>query len=202
MLKNAIHYLLILIKYLILDIARYFHDLHQRACWAVRGVFIAHGAMLRTHRSDALVLAPGVSVGPGSLLLVAEDKRSHAPVASRMEVGRNSVVNEYCNIRAAGGAIKIGENCLLAQMITIVASNHSIEHGINIIEQPWSVARNSVYIGDDVWVGANAVILPGSVIESGAIIAAGAVVRAHVPSNEIWGGVPARRLGSRMAYAH
>jgi acetyltransferase-like isoleucine patch superfamily enzyme len=52
-------------------------------------------------------------------------------------------------------------------------------------------------IGCDVWIGCHVTILPGVTIGDGAIIAAGAVVNKNVPSFEIWGGVPARKLGER-----
>jgi acetyltransferase-like isoleucine patch superfamily enzyme len=54
-----------------------------------------------------------------------------------------------------------------------------------------------VTLDTDVWIGANAVLLKGVTIGKGAIVAAGAVVRNSIPSYEIWGGVPARKLGER-----
>jgi len=49
-------------------------------------------------------------------------------------------------------------------------------------------------VGANVWVGANCVLLPGVTIGDNALIAAGSVVTRDVPPNEIWGGVPARKL--------
>ncbi|MEO7067511.1 MAG: DapH/DapD/GlmU-related protein [Rhodanobacter sp.] len=54
-------------------------------------------------------------------------------------------------------------------------------------------------IGDGVWIGAHAVILRGVQIGDCAVVAAGAVVTRNVPAREIWGGVPARRIGVRPA---
>jgi len=51
-----------------------------------------------------------------------------------------------------------------------------------------------VHSGNNVWIGANTVILRGVSIGDGAVIAAGAVVNHDVPSYEIWGGVPARKI--------
>lgn len=181
-----------------IDVVRYLHNVVLRGKWALSGVFISQGVRISIDRQNTLSLSKGVKIGFGSLLIVSDERSQFCPPYSRLSIGRNSAINEYCNLRAAGGVIEIGENCLLAQMITIVASNHSIKKGVNIIDQPWSDLKISVKIGDDVWIGANAVILPGTVIESGAIIAAGAVVRGRVLSNEIWGGVPARRLGQRV----
>ena len=54
-----------------------------------------------------------------------------------------------------------------------------------------------VIIEDHVWIGSRVQILPGVKIGRGAVIAAGAVVTKDVPANEIWGGVPAKRIGIR-----
>jgi maltose O-acetyltransferase len=49
-------------------------------------------------------------------------------------------------------------------------------------------------VGANVWVGANCVLLPGVTIGDNSLIAAGSVVSHDVPPNEIWGGVPAKKL--------
>ena len=42
-------------------------------------------------------------------------------------------------------------------------------------------------------------ILPGVTIGEGAVVAGGAVVTKDIPSFEIWGGVPAKKIRSRGA---
>lgn len=64
-----------------------------------------------------------------------------------------------------------------------------------MIRQPGR--KEPIVIVADVWIGANAVILRGVTIGRGAIVAAGAVVTRSVPEFEIWGGVPAKKLGVR-----
>lgn len=54
-----------------------------------------------------------------------------------------------------------------------------------------------VVIEDHVWIASRVTILPGVHIGRGAVIAAGAVVSKDVPALEIWGGVPARKIGVR-----
>ena len=118
-------------------------------------------------------------------------------IEARLEFGTNVCIGDHFNIRAAGAPIKVGNDVLIANNVTIVSSNHGFLKGIPIVQQPWVSRQNGVRIGDDVWIGANAVILPGAEISDGAIVAAGAVVRSYIPANEIWGGVPARKIGSR-----
>ena len=51
-----------------------------------------------------------------------------------------------------------------------------------------------VVIEDKVFVGARSIILPGVRIGVGSIIGAGSVVNREVPAEEVWAGVPARRI--------
>jgi acetyltransferase-like isoleucine patch superfamily enzyme len=54
-----------------------------------------------------------------------------------------------------------------------------------------------ILIESGAWIGCNCVILKGVTIGSGSVIAAGAVVTKSVPPNEIWAGVPAKRISIR-----
>ena len=188
--------------YLVLASAyRSVQDTWWRAGWRARGVRLASGVVLRRHSPDAIRIGPGAVVGMGTLLIATTEMSALPADQSVLSIGAGTGVNEYCNLRASGGSITIGSKCLLAQFVTIVASNHATEPGVPMIDQPWSVSPHSVVIGDDVWLGAGVTVLPGAHIGSGAVIAAGAVVRGRVPDGEIWGGVPARFLRRREASA-
>jgi acetyltransferase-like isoleucine patch superfamily enzyme len=56
------------------------------------------------------------------------------------------------------------------------------------------VRTASVMIGNDVFIGTNAMVLKGVRIGDQAIVAAGSVVTRAIPSNEIWGGNPAKLI--------
>lgn len=59
--------------------------------------------------------------------------------------------------------------------------------------------KTTLVIGNDVWIGTNAVILAQcKTIGNGAVVAAGAVVTKDIPPYEVWGGVPAHRIGNRF----
>ena len=49
-----------------------------------------------------------------------------------------------------------------------------------------------IHIEDDVFIGTNCIIGKGVRIGQGSVVAAGSVVVKSIPSNEIWGGNPAR----------
>jgi acetyltransferase-like isoleucine patch superfamily enzyme len=114
---------------------------------------------------------------------------------SSLDIGADSFVGEFCNLRCAGQPLRIGANCLIAQHVTIVGSNHGIRAGTPIQDQPWE--GGGVIVEDDVWIGAGSVILPGVRVERGAVIAAGSVVTRNVGPNSIVVGSPAQYLRAR-----
>ena len=52
-------------------------------------------------------------------------------------------------------------------------------------------------IEDNVWLGANVIVLRGVKIGENSVVAAGAVVVKDIPADEIWGGVPAKKIKIR-----
>ena len=48
-------------------------------------------------------------------------------------------------------------------------------------------SKNSITIGNDIWIGGNSIILRGVTIGDGAIIAAGSVVTKNVPPYSVVG---------------
>ncbi|QWG03992.1 hypothetical protein KMW28_13775 [Flammeovirga yaeyamensis] len=56
---------------------------------------------------------------------------------------------------------------------------------------------NPIEIGENCWIGRGCIILAGVTIGDGAIIAANSVVNKNIPSNTIYGGVPAKFIKDR-----
>ena len=145
------------------------------------------------HDLDAIDLKNDVSVGAYAEIIVHKRARySHVPGALR--IGQSSVIATGVNLRAAGGIIAIGDRSVIAQHSVVVAANHRIQQGRDKLHTQWDEIRTGVTVGDNVWVGAQCVLLPGVSIGDNSVIAAGSVVTRDVPPNEIWGGVPARKL--------
>lgn len=105
-------------------------------------------------------------------------------------VGQNSLIQAY-----AGTSVEIGDDVMIANGVTIVASNHRTALDRPMKEQPEH--GNGIRIESDVWIGAHAVVTDGVSIGEGAIVAAGAVVTRDVQAYIIVAGVPARQIGSR-----
>lgn len=141
----------------------------------------------------ALVMGPGSAICDGTILSFGDDEQGRG----RILIGSRTWIGQYNNLRAGGGDIEIGSDCLVSQFCSLVASNHAHAKGQPIRTQGNDTARTGIRIGDDVWLGAGSVLLPGVSIGNGAIIAANAVVTRSVPPDEIWGGIPACRIGAR-----
>lgn len=167
--------------------------------WRRHHVNVSEKAIIRLAPGSRLLIGVGSTIGPFTVLDLTDDPNSNGTdiVHARLEIGRRTAINEFNNIRAAGGTILIGDNCLLSQYVTVVASNHDTTASGPMRDAPWSRERTGVEIGDDVWIGASAVVLPGVRLGSGSVVAAGAVVTRDVPQGVIVGGVPARVLGYR-----
>lgn len=142
---------------------------------------------------ENLSIGSEVHIGPYSQIVVLS-KSSFSTVDGRLRIGSRTVIGAFANIRAAGGVVDIGTNCLIAQGVSIIAANHQIVPGCIHRDAPWDESRTGVAIMENCWVGAGVAILPGVTVGTGAIIAAGSVLTKSVPAGEIWAGVPARRI--------
>lgn len=140
---------------------------------------------------QAIELGKGVVVGPFTEIIVFS-RTAKSRVLGRLVCGDHVFIGAGSNVRAAGGTITIGANSLIAQHVSIIASNHTISPLDNYRDLDWDQNKTSVHIGSNCWIGAHSVVLPGVSIGNNAVIGAASVVTKNVPESEIWLGVPAR----------
>jgi acetyltransferase-like isoleucine patch superfamily enzyme len=183
-----------MVKLIWLDTRDYVTRLYVRSSWEKQGLAMSSTARLHYEHRDQIQVQGSCSVGNYSIIMVGVSKEAN--VSPLLIIGDKTYIGDQVNLRAAGGIIRIGRDVLIANQVTIVASNHGTKLGKPIIEQDFQ--RGDVIIEDDVWIGAGVVILPGAIIRRGAVIAAGAVVRGEVPSYVVYGGIPARQIGARV----
>jgi acetyltransferase-like isoleucine patch superfamily enzyme len=168
------------------------------ATWREKGVNISWQARVHLEYGARLSIGRGSSVGPYTVISLVGDPRAKASTASVLEIGENTAINEFNNVRAGSATVKIGRNCLISQYVSIIGINHSVDGIAEPIGQaPWEYSRTGVTIGNDVWVGGGATILPGVHVGDGAVIGAGAVVTRDVPPLAIVAGVPAKLVRYR-----
>lgn len=114
----------------------------------------------------------------------------------KLVIGDNVFIGAGCEFNFKRG-IKIGSHCLIAAGCHFVDHDHQAARRDGPIGAQSDGPEAAVVVEDDVWLGANVVVLKGVTIGRGAIVAAGAVVTHTIPPYEIWGGVPAKKIGER-----
>lgn len=142
---------------------------------------------------EIIELGERVSIGAYSEIIVFR-RTKHSSLEGRLTLGDGVVISTGVNLRAAGGAIRVGAGSAISQHCVVVAANHRLEPGTARIHTAWDEACCGVEIGMNVWIGAGCIVLPGAHIGDNAVIAAGSVVRGEVPAGELWGGVPAKYI--------
>lgn len=143
----------------------------------------------------ALTVGDNVTIGKfADIVVLAKHPNSHVP--GRLSIGCNSAIGSFSNIRAAGGTISIGRDCLIGQHVSLIASNHHIESGKIYWQLSWDENRAGVVIGNNVWIGCGVTILPGVNVGNNAVVGANSVVTRNIPEDTIWAGNPARPIRS------
>ena len=166
----------------------------------------------------AYKIIDGASRAFNKLLLMPALRRSFAACGDNVTLGRHSEV-------AGAGNIYFGHDVYLGPRATLLTTRAKIhvgdyvmsgpnltvitgDHRIDILDRPMMTLADEdklpendqdVIIGDDVWMGSGVTVLKGVCVSDHCVIAAGSVVTKNVePEYSIWGGVPARCLGSRL----
>lgn len=110
-------------------------------------------------------------------------------VNKKTKLGKNVNFNGL-SIRG-DGKVTIGDNFHSGPEVLILTRNHNYDEG-DAIPYDDTYIRESVEIGNNVWVGARVTIIGSVSIGEGAIVQAGSVVVNDVPSCAIVGGNPAK----------
>lgn len=111
-------------------------------------------------------------------------------------IGNNVFVGFGCEFNISK-RISIGNNCLIASGCHFIDHNHNtFKFDSPLFSSP--DIEKEIILKDSVWIGANVTILMGVEIGDYAIVGAGSVITKSIPSNEIWAGVPAKKIGERQ----
>jgi len=137
----------------------------------------------------------GNNIGFGELnSIYAESMTNESSICISNDVSFNRNVMINADIR---GTIIIKDNVMVGANVVMRASGHRYEKKeVPVREQGHH--QGIIIIKTGAWIGSNAVILPDVTVGKGAIVGAGAVVTKDVNDFEIVGGVPAKKIGSRL----
>lgn len=140
-----------------------------------------------------LALAPRGKLRVGEEVVFERDATLEC--GGELLIGARSIFGHHCTV-AAKERIEIGQDCLIAEMVSIRDHDHAFDDFLTPIRDQ-GAACAPVRIGNNVWLAARVVVVKGVTIGDGAIIGAGAVVTKDVPAGAIAVGVPARVVKMR-----
>ncbi len=109
---------------------------------------------------------------------------------ARLTIGDRTFINADFMV-IGGGAVTIGEDCLIGPRCSIYTPNHAED--IERRRAGWELPQ-PVTIGSNVWLGGSVTLTPGVTIGDNSIIGAGSVVTHDVPAGVLAAGNPARSL--------
>lgn len=155
----------------------------------------------------------GKNVIIGESTYVADSIVGDFVLLERRNIIKNSFIGDY-SFTGYNTVIKhaeIGKFCAISWNSSIGGGDHDYTHlsihsfpfidmfGFTDEKGGWQSYDIPLKIGNDVWIAANTCITRGTTIGDGAIVSAGAVVTKDILPYEIWGGVPARKIGQRFS---
>ena len=111
---------------------------------------------------------------------------------AEIRIGKNVGISQSALVSHC--SIVIGDNVDIGGGTLIYTSDfHSLDYKIRMSKDDQKCKVNSpVIIEDNVFIGARSIILKGVTIGRNSIVGAGSVVTKSIPSNQIWGGNPAK----------
>jgi acetyltransferase-like isoleucine patch superfamily enzyme len=112
-----------------------------------------------------------------------------------------------------GKSVKIGKFCSIAGGVKIFLGGMHMIDWVTMYPFSWFLnfyrykqkdelpKTDDVIIGNDVWIGKDVTIMSGAKIGDGCIIGTAALVTQNkqLPDYTIWGGVPAKQIGTRFS---
>jgi maltose O-acetyltransferase len=100
-----------------------------------------------------------------------------------VQFGKGVFINMGCRFEGSARTT-IGDHCQIGPFCCFENVNHTAAGDLKL----------PISIGSGVWLGARVVVTPGAEVGNNCVIAAGAVVSKTVPSGELWGWVPAKKI--------
>ena len=98
-----------------------------------------------------------------------------------LKLGKEFDIGEFCYINSKYG-VEIGNNVQIGSHCSIY-SHSTIDN-----------KTGSIILKDNCKIGTHSTIMPNVVIGENSIIAAYSFVTKNIPKNQIWSGIPARKL--------
>lgn len=122
--------------------------------------------------------------------------------AEHIQLGANVSFNNFCHLTATADApILIGDDVMCGPFLVMNTGDHGFESGKQKIRDQRS-RRESIIVGNDVWLAARVTVLRGARIPDGCVIGACSLVTRHnkLTPYSVWAGTPLRKIGERTGH--
>ena len=112
-------------------------------------------------------------------------------------IGKNSIWRDRL-VPLYADKIFLGDNVRCGSNVSFITHDviHSMLNNRANNDYEFKEKIGSIHVGDNVFIGAHSIILYDVNIGSNVVIGAGSLVNKDIPSNSVWGGVPAKRICS------
>jgi len=128
---------------------------------------------------------------------------SWVKIEGKVTVGKGVHIASYAHLGIGGGELVLEDYSAVASHCCIVTGSNKPDALSCSAAAPADmqhVERGKVIVGQYAVLYVGAIVQPNVTIGEGAAIMAGAVVTKDVPAWEVWGGVPARKIGDRRVF--
>jgi acetyltransferase-like isoleucine patch superfamily enzyme len=150
---------------------------------------VEQGLVLRYPPHAGLKLGRGVRIGPNCLI--------ECPPGAKLHIGDRVGLTAGV-VLSAHEKVVIGNDCLLAEWVSVRDAEHGTHPGATIASQP--LKHDAIRIEDDVWIGKGTIVLQGAVIQRGCVIGANSFFKSKTSEEfAIYAGVPAIRIKARTS---
>lgn len=131
-------------------------------------------------------------------------KKSHVEIARRIGVkvgnGCSILANPYTCFSTEPYLVEIGDNV----RITAGVRFHTHDGAVWVLRNLYNKSNidmfGTIKVGSNVFIGTESIILPNVTIGDNVVIGSGAIVTKDVPSGEVWGGCPAKKISTIEDY--
>jgi len=138
-------------------------------------LMIETGAVFSCHEDGRIKLGRKFCIRKGADIEVYK--------GATIEIGDNVFINKNSSIVSRYG-IKIGDNCMIGEMVNIYDHDHAFHKYETPFYQQGFIGA-PVTIGNNVWIGSGAFIRRGVEIGDNVVIGAATMVTENIPSNTV-----------------
>ena len=114
-----------------------------------------------------------------------------------MVIGEHVHIASYCHVGIGGGITILEDESCMASGSRLISGSNIMGRGrsCSAVAPGILIYKYATILGYRAVMYAGSTLLPGLRVGENAVVMAGATVTKDIPAFEVWGGVPARKLG-------